>query len=254
VLTALAVAPSVWSAPATGPATHPTEIVNPAAMEALGRMAAHLRSLKTYRIDAAVECEDVLDDGLKIQYPMSVSVLVRRPDGLLIKVSSDRQDRQYFYNGKTFTLWARRLNLYATVPAPPTIAGLIDTIETKLGIELPLVDLFRWGTDADPGAGITAAVDAGPATISGVDCRHYAFRQADLDWQIWIQTGGSPLPRRLVLTTTRDEARPQYQSTYTWTLDPAVNESDFVFNPPAEAKPIVFHPAVPDTGAAKEEK
>jgi len=35
-----------------------------------------------------------------------------------------------------------RVNYYATVPAPPTIAELVDRLEKKFGIDLPLVDLF----------------------------------------------------------------------------------------------------------------
>jgi len=39
-----------------------------------------------------------------------------------------------------------RVNYYATVPAPPTIAELVDRLEKKFGIDLPLVDLFYWDT------------------------------------------------------------------------------------------------------------
>ena len=211
--------------------------------------------LKTYQIDASIESEDVLDDGLKMQYPTAVRVLVRRPDRLRVDASNDRQDRQYVYDGKQFTLWAPRIKLYATVPAPPSIGELVDALETTFGVEMPLADLFRWGTESKPGAGITAALDLGPSAVGGADCRHYAFRQEGLDWQIWIQNGDSPLPRKLVLTTTLDEARPQHQATYTWNLAPAVSDSDFAFSPPAGANPIAFDTAALTAGVAtKEEK
>ena len=48
-------------------------------------------------------------------------------------------------------------------------------------------------------------MDVGPSVVGGVTCEQYAFRQADIDWQIWIQLGDYPLPRRLVATTTTDE-------------------------------------------------
>jgi hypothetical protein len=102
-----------------------------------------------------------------------------------------------------------------------------------------MADLFRWG-DTVSSETITAAVDLGPSTVDGVTCEHYAFRQEGLDWQIWIQLGDFPLPKRLILTTTTDEARPQYTVTYRWNLAPSMNEAAFVFNPPAGAQRIVF--------------
>lgn len=61
-------------------------------------------------------------------------------------MTNDRQHRVFFYDGKQFTLWGERVNYYATVPAPPTIAELVDRLEKKFGIDLPLVDLFYWDT------------------------------------------------------------------------------------------------------------
>jgi hypothetical protein len=253
-LTVLAVAAGAWPVSAVGQATNTVAAVDPAAITALGNMGAYLRTLKAFQIEAAIQREDVLDDGLKAQFQGVVNMVARRPDRLRVDASSDRQERQYLYDGKQFTLWARRMNNYATVPAPPSIGELVDVLEKKFGIEMPLVDLFRWGTEADARADITAAVDIGPSKIGGADCRHYALRQEGLDWHIWIQTGDCPLPRKLVITTTTDEARPQFQATYTWNLAPTVNDADFTFEPPAGVNRIVFDETAPEAGAGKEEK
>jgi hypothetical protein len=111
-------------------------------------------------------------------------------------------------------------------------------LEEKYGIQLPLVDLFRWGSADAPTKDITAARDVGPAEVNGTTVEQYAFRQAGLDWQVWIQMGEYPLPRKVVLTTTTDEARPQHMSVYDWDLAPSYDESSFVFTPPSEAKKI----------------
>jgi hypothetical protein len=54
--------------------------------------------------------------------------------------------RQYLYDGKTFTLLAKRLNYYATVPAPATVGRLAEKLDEDSGINVPLADFFRWGT------------------------------------------------------------------------------------------------------------
>jgi hypothetical protein len=73
-----------------------------------------------------------------------------------------------------------------------------------------------------------------------VTCQQYAFRQDGLDWQIWIQNGDFPLPRKVVLTTTTDDARPQYVATYTWNLAPSFSNDAFTFTPGKDAKRITI--------------
>lgn len=224
--------------------------MEPAALEALDRMGAYLRSIQAFEVIARTTTEDVLDDGQKVQYRSKTElVATRHPDRFRADVSSDRQDRLYLYDGRAFTLFARRLNFYATAEAPPTVGELADRLSDRYGIEVPLVDLFRWGPSSRDG--VTGALDLGPSEASGVTCQHYAFRQEGLDWQIWIQKGDYPLPRRLVATTTTDEARPQFTAEYEWNLAPSYSESAFTFAAPADARKIVFAADRAPQGAAR---
>jgi hypothetical protein len=214
--------------------------IAPTAIPALEAMGAYLRTLKAFQVEAVSSREEVLDNGLKAESSGHTMLLARLPDRLYVDSTGDRRQRQYYYDGKEFTLYARRPNLYATAPAPATVAELASTLDEKYGIEMPLVDLFRWGTSSTATSAITEAVDLGASAVDGVSCQHYAFRQEGLDWQIWIQRGDFPLPRRMVLTTTTDEARPQYEASYTWNLAPAFSDAAFTFVPPAGAQKIVF--------------
>jgi hypothetical protein len=83
-------------------------------------------------------------------------------------------------------------------------------------------------------------MDAGPAVIDGTTCQHYVFRQDDIDWQIWIQKGDYPLPRKVVITTKTDDARPQHSAEYQWDLAPSFNDAAFTFNPPKGALRVVL--------------
>lgn len=239
--------PAAAAAQAT-PAAAAADAVDADAIAALDRMGAYLRTVQAFEADVANLKEEVLDNGLKVQTEWTTNLVVRKPDRLLAHTVSDSQDRWFFYNGALFTLWASRAELYATVPAPPTLAGLIGMLEENLDIEVPLVDLFRWGTEEASTASITMAVDLGPGTVGGTTCHHYAFRQEGLDWQIWIQEGDFPLPRKLVLTTTTDEARPQFSATYTWNLAPSYNDAGFTFDPPEQAHRIQFATSTPLAG------
>ncbi|HEY2854563.1 MAG TPA: DUF2092 domain-containing protein [Gemmatimonadaceae bacterium] len=216
--------------------TAPT--LDPDALGALRQMGAYLRTLKAFRLNADVVTEEVRTDGQKVQILRTVDLVARRPNRLFAEITNDRQRRLFFYDGAHFTLFAPRETFYATVNAPATIEKLADELEDKYDIELPLVDLFRWGTDESDFGAITSAVDLGASAINGITCQQYAFRQEGMDWQLWIQRGDNPLPCRIVITTLTDEARPQHTATYAWNLAPSYDDNTFVFSAPSDAKPI----------------
>ncbi|MBS1153977.1 MAG: hypothetical protein H6Q89_5675 [Myxococcaceae bacterium] len=108
---------------------------------------------------------------------------------------------------------------------------LVELLTTKYGVELPMADLFLWGTEQSGVADIKSAIYMGPTKIEGADCDHYAFRQDEVDWQIWIQQGDKPLPRKMVITTTTEVSRPDYSVTYKWNLAPRLDDKMFTFVP-----------------------
>jgi hypothetical protein len=212
--------------------------IDPGAMEALNKMGTYLRSLKAFQVDSEVTHDDVLDDGEIVTDGRSNTLLAVRPNLLRAELKGDHRDASLFYDGKNFTVYGKVDNFYATVPAPPTIGEMIKQVDAKYGIEIPLVDLFLWGTDDSAVKRITAADDLGPASVQGITCEHYIFRQEGIDWQIWIQLGDYPLPRKFIIRTLTDEARPQHTSTLVWNLAPSYNEAAFTFDPPSDAHRI----------------
>jgi hypothetical protein len=79
--------------------------------------------------------------------------------------------------------------------------------------------------------------------VDGMPTDHYLFRQEDMDWQIWVQKGKTPLPRKLVVTTTSEPTRPQHIAILRWTVEPKFDESTFSFKPPQGAMQIVLQNA-----------
>lgn len=237
---ALAVGLAVMAASAQAQTQAATPAVAPEAIAALNRMGAYLRTLTSYQVQAATTTEDVLDDGQKILTEDHVDLLVQIPNHLRLEQDNDRVERLYLYDGKTLTMLALRENYYASVPAPPTFLQLIDALEDRYGIDVPLVDLFLWGTPRSSAADMTGAMDVGPSVVAGTTCEQYAFRRDDIDFQIWIQKGDHPLPRKIVITSKTDEARPQFRATYTWNLAPSFDAAAFILDPPPGALRIAI--------------
>lgn len=227
------------------------DLIDPAATDALNKMGAYLRTLKDFQVTAAVTSEDVMTDGEKLTYSHTTNILAAMPNKLRVDTQGDQKSRLMLYDGKHFTLFARRAGYYATVDAPPTIGELIDVVSDKYDIDIPLLDLFLWGGPRASENLITEATDFGPSDVGGITCEHYAFRQPGLDWQVWIQLGDHPLPKKIVLTTLTDEARPQHTSVLNWNLAPSYNDEAFVFTPPADAQKIVFAEDKPAAAGSK---
>jgi len=219
-------------------ATADSNPVEPDAVDALHRMGGYLRSLKMFSVRADTALDEVTEDGMKLQFGGTLTASVRRPDGLVLEVNTDRKHRRLYYDGKTLTVYAPRDGYYAIVDAPPTIAETAEAVSDKYGVDMPLVDLFSWGADSNSEEEVREAAIIGPARIGGVLCDHVAVRQDDVDWQVWIQRGDRPLPRKIVITTKSEPEQPQYVATLTWDTDAKFTSNTFHFSPPKEAHKI----------------
>ena len=236
-LLALALASAAVGAPAqtAAPAT-PT--VDPATVQALKTMGAHLQSLQRFRLTNDLTGERVLTDGQKLQHMASAVIDVQRPNRLRVKMSSARSQRELFYDGQQVTLFTPVQKYYASVPFTGSLVELADALQAKYGFELPLADLFLMGTPAAPLDKLDSAMNAGQDLVGDDLCNHYALRQGNFDWQIWITVGDKPLPRKLVITNRGDEARPQSVSLIEWDMKSVLASSAYTFKPPKGAKAI----------------
>ena len=215
--------------------------IDPLALQAGARMGAYLRSLQAFEVNSSAVLEEVVDDnGKKSTNQVSAAYKVRRPDAFVIDVTAPKKARRFFYDGRAFTVFAPKVGYFATISAPPTIDETVKVIYEQYGVILPLADLFYWGTDAQPTDRVTSAKRLGQETIGGVDTDHYAFAGPGMSWEVWIQRGDAPLPRRMRITTVDDPARPTYTADLTWKTATSFPADTFTFKPATDARPIAM--------------
>ena len=214
-------------------------VIEDGAIDALKEMSNFLKSANTLKVNTVGSLDVVTNNGQRIQLDGTTEYKIRRP-GFVIDYNSDIKSRRFIYDGKTFTVYSPKLGYYASVPAPGTNREVLDAIYNKFGISLPLEDLFRWdeGERAARLQALKSAYKVGTATIDGVGTDHFAFREEDVDWEVWIQRDGDPLPRKLVIVDRTDQSRPTFSTRLTWQVNPAFTDADFSFVPDANAKRI----------------
>ena len=216
--------------------------VDPGAIQALKDMGTNLQALTRFQVSTHLTGERVLADGQKLQHAATAKLDVERPNKVRAVMVSPRSERQIIFDGKTVSLYTPEQKFYSTVAFTGTLAELVDKLQERYAVELPLADLFVWGTPTAPLDKIESALNAGQDFIGDDLCDHYAFRQGNVDWQIWITAGGKPLPRKLVVASRADDARPQSVSMIEWNLKPTFSDAVFRFTPPAGAKAIEILP------------
>ena len=236
-------APGLYAqTPAAGTTQSTANAVDPASIQALKDMGAHLLTLTRFQVSTGLTGERVLADGQKLQHTARAELDVARPNRLRAHISSPRSKREIFYDGKIVTLFIPAQKYYSTVEFTDSIGALVIKLEDRYGVEIPLYDLFLWGTPAAPLDKIDSAMNAGQDFIGNDLCNHYAFRQGTFDWQLWITTGDKPLPRKLVITNRADEARPQSVSLIDWNLKPTFKDAVFKFTPPKGSTAVELRP------------
>ena len=231
---------TAYPTPGSGDPIANEGVVQDEAVEALKDMSKYLKSANTLQINTVGSLDVVTNDGQRIQLDGTTTYKIRKPAGFVIDYESDIKSRKFIYDGKNFTVYSPKLGFYAQAAAPASNREVLDEIYNKFGIALPLEDLFRWD-EGEMGTRIQAlksAYNVGPATIDGVETDHYAFREADVDWEVWIQQGDQPLPRKLVIVDRNDPAKPTFSTRLSWTINPTFTDADFAFVPDANAKRI----------------
>jgi len=201
-----------------------------------------LAAQKAFSVDTRTTLEVVLESGQKIQFDNASRATVRRPDRLRAERVGDLVDQVFYYDGKSLTLYNPGNKVYATVAAPGTLEAMLDLARDGLDIVAPAGDLLYRNAFEILMTDVTEGFVVGKAMIEGVRCNHLAFRSSYADWQIWIEDGRRPLPRKIVITSRDVRNEPQFTSLMRWKLAPKTSNAMFSFKPPKSARKIDFVP------------
>ena len=226
-------------APPAGPDPEPARLVEPRADELVRKMSDLLVSSKAFALEAEEVYDEVPEDLPRIQLTSRRHVALRRPDRLAGTTAGDAVNRSVWYDGKAISVLDDAHNVYVRMDVPPTIDGAMDTALERTGMVIPLAD-FLYSDVYDRLMGsVQRGVYLGIHDVAGIPCHHLSFEQETIDWQLWIDAGLEPLPRKLVIAYKTEDEVPQYQVTIRkWNLSAQVPEETFQFQPPAGARKV----------------
>jgi hypothetical protein len=225
-----------------------SRLVDPRVDDLMRRMSAHLAKAPAFAFEAEELWDDVPAQSPRRQVSNRRHVALRRPDRLVGDASGDAMNRSFWYDGKTFAALDKEQLVWASGDVPASVDGALDWLRERTGTEIPVADFLYGDPYARMMGQVQRGVYVGLHDAAGVPCHHLAFEQATIDWQIWIDAGPQPLPRKLVITYKTEAEVPQYSVTITsWNLSPRLPDSLFAFTPPQGATRVDVEAFAPRT-------
>jgi hypothetical protein len=210
--------------------------IDPEADKVLKSMSSYLAQTKAFSVNADIDFEFVNKDEQKVQLSSFGTIVLQRPDKFYIHRRGMLADAEFIFDGKNLTLYGKRKNNYAQLNASGSIDDAIRVFERETGFPAPGADLLF----ADPYAilsnGVKSSNYLGTTYVNGIECHHLAFREDEVDWQLWVQVGNQPLPLKYVITSKKQIASPQYEIRLRdWNTNPQIAANQFTFSAPAGA-------------------
>jgi hypothetical protein len=207
----------------------------------LKAMADYTAAQKSVTATFDSDIEVITDDLEKIQFASSGQFKMSRPDKLRIKRTGGYTDFEIVYDGKTVSLYGNNAKAYAQTDVPGTIDQFVDAMQAKTGGALTGTDLLLTNAYDVLTSDVIESRHIGQGVVDGVECEHLAFRGHDTDWQIWIQTGAQPIPRKYVITNKTVTGAPQYTLRIKdWKTDAIADANAFSFKPPEGATKVAL--------------
>jgi hypothetical protein len=204
----------------------------------LKAMSDYLASQKTMSFTYQSSVEAVTPDFEKLQFVSSGTMNLTRPDKLRVTRTGGFADIDVSFDGMTLTVHGKNLDAYATIGAKGSVDELFDRL-IGAGVEAPGADLLASNPFSLLMTDVTSAKHISSAYVDGVECEYLTFRTPEIDWQIWIQSGDKPIPRRYVITSKHVGQAPQYMleiSDFKTGAD--VAKASYTIDIPADAKKV----------------
>lgn len=217
--------------------------IDPEAIDLLARSTVYVAGTKQFSMEADSTLEVVLATGQKLQLGTRMAVTLQRPNKMRAERVGEIVDQTFLYDGKTLVMHLPEEKAYASIAAPPTLDEMLNYARDTLGVIAPGADLVTEDAFEVLIDGLTSAFVVGDAMVDGVLCDHLAFRNAEVDWQLWVAQGDKPLPMKYVITSKRMPESPQFVVQLSkWNTAPKITDKTFVFKPPKGSTQIEFIP------------
>ncbi len=216
--------------------------VEPKADNILKEMSSYLGKLEQFSFHVDAEYDDERS-GRWVEFASSSDIYVRRPDGVRSIRRGDKGDAQAFFDGQDLVIYSPKEGFYSKDSIPGDIPTMLDFANNELNLTLPVADFLFPDSYEVLTADLKNGFYVGRHAIEGIPCHHLSFVQnSGIEWQIWVEDGEAPRPRKIVIRHANEPGVPRYDAVFSnWDTTTPIARDSFTFIPPADAYEIQHH-------------
>jgi hypothetical protein len=216
-----------------------SSLIDARADELVRAMSDLLTGVDSFALEAEELYDEVPEHTPRTQLSNRRHVALVRPDRLVGDASGDAVNRSFWFDRGEFAVLDKEQFTYATLAVPAPIDDALDAVFEQTGTDVPLADFVYGDVYERLMAGVQRGAYLGIHDVAGIACHHLSFEQETIDWQLWIDAVGDPLPRKLVIAYKTEDEVPQYAVTIlAWNLNADVPDNLFRFEVPEGAEQI----------------
>lgn len=165
----------------------------------LVKMSNYLDGLQQLTMAIDMTSEKVTQTGQKVQMSSQQITYAQRPDKLAMDITTDGVLSRMIYDGTGVTVIDVNRKFYGLIPVQGNLDVVLPTLANQYGIGVPAEDLLYKSAYERLQGKVKSAQDLGIERVNGVPCHQAAFMGEKVDFQIWIQTGTEPIPRKVMI-------------------------------------------------------
>lgn len=206
----------------------------------LKRSADFLAAQQSVSFQADVAYGVLQSNGQMLEFGGTRDFLMRRPDRLRIEsIDRDGGVTQFFFDGKSILIDMPNEDAYVRIEKPGTYYAAMDYLVDDLGAPAPLEDFTSRNFAEGPVDRIESGFYVQRVLLDDQICEHLAWRNKEVDVQLWVREGEEPVPCRVVITYKNAQGHPEYAADFhDWNFAPEVDDELFTFSPPESAEQL----------------
>ena len=157
--------------------------IEPEAERVLQQMSDYLGSLEQFRFRSDNTIDTVMRSGQQVQMSAHVDIAMQRPNRFRVNREGDIVDQEFYFDGKTLTLYGKRVNYYANmnVSEAVDINTALDLAKEEVGVFVPASDLVYQDAYQGLMEDVESGMVVGTSTVGGAEVHHLAFRGSEVD-------------------------------------------------------------------------
>jgi outer membrane protein assembly factor BamB len=217
--------------------------VDPKALDIVKQVCEAYKEAKSLHVDVAADTK-IQEGDEKREIHVAGSIDQERPNRFALRVrhvGDDKAGLDFVSDGNNLFVQALRFKQYTEAEAPKEIAELGSKLQRLGHVNTGM--LFQNLLTENPYESLvdslTAGAYVGEEKVGETKAHHVAFKQPDMNWELWVAAEGKPVVLKAGVSQGSDDVKVATVETYkNWKFGQTPSKDAFAFKPAADVKKV----------------